>query len=208
MAGTDSWTISGTYLEACNCEAICPCRRIGGQAGGRSTYGVCMGALSWAVESGRAGGTDLSGLGAVMACRYDDDEPGSPWTFFLYVDERGDDDQRAALVDILTGARGGSPLEHFPWAWKESRFLGWRPVRIEIDHRPGRGWFRAGGKVAVRIRGPVADQAPVTCVIPGHHRSGSEDYADHLRVDEGPLSFDFSGRCAYESTFEYSSAEG
>ena len=82
---------------------------------------------------------DLSGLGAVMACRYDDDEPGSPWTFFLYVDERGDDDQREALVEILTGRRGGSPLEHFPWAWKESRFLGWRPVRIEIDHTPGGG---------------------------------------------------------------------
>lgn len=208
MADRDPWTISGTYLEACNCEAICPCRRIGGQAGGRSTYGVCMGALSWAVESGHAGDTDLSGLGAVMACRYDDDEPGSPWTFFLYIDERGDDDQRETLVEILTGARGGSPLKHFPWAWKEGRFLGWRPVRIEIDHSPGRGWFRAGERVEVRISGPVADQAPVTCVIPGHHRSGTEDYADRLRVDEGPLSFDLSGRCAYESTFEYSSVEG
>jgi len=208
MADRDPWTISGTYLEACNCEAICPCRRIGGQAGGRSTYGVCMGALSWAVESGHAGGTDLSGLGAVMACRYDDDEPGSPWTFFLYIDERGDNDQREALVEILTGDRGGTPLTQFPWAWKESWFLGWRPVRIEIDHSPGRGWFRAGGRVEVRIRGPVADQAPVTCVIPGHHRSGTEDYADLLRVDEGPLSFELSGRCAYESTFEYSSADG
>jgi hypothetical protein len=28
------WRVSGSYLEACNCEAICPCRRIGGRAGG------------------------------------------------------------------------------------------------------------------------------------------------------------------------------
>jgi hypothetical protein len=54
------WAISGTYLEACNCEAICPCRRIGGRGGGRSSYGVCMGALSWAVTDGHAGELELS----------------------------------------------------------------------------------------------------------------------------------------------------
>jgi hypothetical protein len=202
------WRISGSYLEACNCEAICPCRRTGGRPGGRSTYGICLGALSWAVERGSLGDVDLSGLGAVIACRYDDDEPGSPWTFFLYVDERGDARQREALVAILTGRLGGTPLEHFPWAWKESHFLGWRPVRIEIDHTPGRGWFRAGGRVEVRIRGPVEDQEPVTCVIPGHHRSGVEDRAELLRVDEAPLSYKLRGRCAFESTFDYSSASG
>jgi hypothetical protein len=192
MGGSAGWSIAGSYLEACNCDAICPCRRIGGTAGGRSTYGVCMGALSWLVERGHLGELDLYGLSAVIACRYDDDEPGSPWTFFLYVDERGDARQRDALVGILTGRLGGSALEHFPWAWN-------------IDHTPGRGWFRAGGRVEVRVRGPVEDQAPVTCVIPGHHRAGVEHRADLLRVDEAPLSYELSGRCAYESTFEYSS---
>src|SRR5690349_6261267 len=47
-----SWHIRGTYFESCNCDAICPCRRIDGQAGGRSTYGVCMGVLSWLIEDG------------------------------------------------------------------------------------------------------------------------------------------------------------
>src|SRR5439155_16263405 len=130
------WSLAGSYLEACNCEAICPCRRIGGRAGGRSTHGVCMGALSWAVIEGRAGDVDLSGLGAVLVARYDDDEPGSPWTFFVYVDERGDERQRQALADIFTGRLGGSAARHFPWAWKERRPLGWRPARLEIGHPP------------------------------------------------------------------------
>ena len=85
--------------------------------------------------------------------------------------------------------------------------LGWRPAPIEIEHTPRRGWFRAGGHVTVRVREPVADQEPVTCVIPGHDRSGSELYADLLHVEEGPLSFELSGKCAYQSTFEYSSAQ-
>jgi len=202
-----SWAISGTYLEACNCEAICPCRRIDGLAGGRSTHGVCLGALSWSVRDGHAGDIDLSGLGAVIAFRYDDDEAGSPWTFFLYVDERGDERQREAIVTIFTGTLGGTPERQFPWVWKESDLVGWRAARIEIDHTPRRGWFRAGGEVAVRVRGPAAELQQVTCVIPGHNRAGTELYADLLRVDEAPLAFEFRGMCGYESTFAYSSGD-
>ncbi|HSI31553.1 MAG TPA: DUF1326 domain-containing protein [Miltoncostaeaceae bacterium] len=205
MTGPLSWAISGTYLEACNCEAICPCRRIGGRAGGRSTYGECIGALSWAVGEGGVGDVDLAGLGAVMATRYHDDEPGSPWTFALFVDERGDGRQRQALADVLTGRLGGTPMRQFPWAFKASDPLGWRAAAIEIDHTPGRGWFRVGERVVLRVRGPVERQEPVTCLIPGHDRAGAELYADLLHVDEGPLAVDLAGRCAYEATFAYAS---
>jgi hypothetical protein len=199
-----SWEVSGTYLESCNCEAICPCRSVGGHRGGRSTYGICLGALSWAVQRGHLGDVDLAGLGTVMVMRYDDDEPGSPWTFFLYVDERGNERQRDALVRIFTGQEGGTPWRQFPWAFKASDMLGWRAAPIEIEHERRRGWFRVQDRVTLRIRGPVADQEPVTCLIPGHDREGEELVADVLHVDEGPLSFELSGNCAYESTFAYS----
>jgi hypothetical protein len=51
----------------------------------------------------------------------------------------------------------------------------------------------------------VEGQEPVTCGIPGHDRSGTELFADLLRVDESPIALELSGRCAYESTFDYSS---
>jgi hypothetical protein len=200
-----TWQLTGTYLESCNCEAICPCRTIGGHKGGRSTYGICLGALSWAIESGDVNGIDLAGLGVVLALRYDDDEPGSPWSFFLYVDERGDERQRKALEDVFLGRLGGTPQEQFPWVWKASDVLGVRAATIEIDHTPGKGWFRAGGTVEVRIREPVRDKETVTCVIPGHHRDGRELFADLLEVEDAPLDFELSGVCAYESTFSYSS---
>jgi hypothetical protein len=209
MADLLPWAISGSYLEACNCEAICPCRRIGGRSGGRSTYGECLGALSWAVAEGRAGDLELSGLGAVLVLRYSDDEPGSPWTFTLYLDQQAETPRQEALAKILLGELGGTPSVQFPWVFKDSNLLGWRPAAIEIDHTPGRGWFRVGEQVTVRIRGPVPDQEPVTCVIPGHHRSGTELYAERLEVrEEPPLSFELSGKCAYESSFEYSSDGG
>jgi hypothetical protein len=202
------WALAGTYLEACNCDAICPCRRIGGRAGGRSTTGVCTGALSWAIQEGWVGEVDLSGLGVVLACRYSDDEPGSPWTYALYVDDRGDERQRQALAAVFTGELGGTARTQFPWTWKSNRLLGVWPVPIQIDHTPGRGRFRAADHVTVRVSGPVEGQEPVSCVIPGHHRSGTELFAEVLRVDAGELAYELSGKCAYEATFSYSSAEG
>jgi hypothetical protein len=203
--GRTPWRVAGTYLESCSCDAICPCRRIGGRAGGRSTHGVCEGALSWAVERGHAGDVDLGGLAAVLALRYDDDEPGSPWDFALYLDGRADEPQRAALEAIFMGALGGTPLAQFPWVFKPSRRFAVRAVPIEVEHHARRGWFRAGDYVTVRVGDRVADQEPVTCVISGHHRRGEEHHGEELRVADGPLSFELSGRCAYQSTFDYGS---
>jgi hypothetical protein len=155
------------------------------------------------VEEGRAGNVDLAGMKAVLVSRYHDDEPGSPWTYALFVDAVGDDDQRKAMADILTGRLGGTPHEQFPWVFKEAHLLGVEALDIEIDHTPGRGWFRAPGRVEVRVREPVADQEPVTCIIPGHHRQGRELISESIDVDAGELAFSVSGRCAYESTFAY-----
>src|SRR5215217_2395470 len=92
-----SWRIRGSYFEACNCDPICPCRRIDGVMGGRSTHGICMGVLSWVIEEGVVDGVDVAGLPVALALRYSDDEPRSPWTYVLYLDERGTDEQREAL---------------------------------------------------------------------------------------------------------------
>jgi hypothetical protein len=199
------WRISGTYLEACNCDATCPCRRIGGRQGGRSTEGICLGSLSWHINEGEAGDTGLAGLRAVLANRYDDDEPESPWSFVLYIDDRANEAQREALEGIFLGRLGGTPQVQFPWVWKPSDLLAVRFVAIDIDHTPGRGWYRAGGQVTVRVREPLVDQETVTCVIPGHHRNGREVIAELLSVKDGPLDFELSGKCGYESTFDYSS---
>jgi hypothetical protein len=199
-----SYRVRGSYLESCNCDAPCPCRRIDGRLGGRSTDGVCAGALSWSIAEGSAGGVDLSGLGVVMATHYSDDVEGSPWSYAMFVDDRADDLQGQTLWWIFSGALGGTVLDHFPWAWKRSDPLGFESARIEIDHTPGRGWFRVGRKVEVRVSAPYAGPETVTCIIPGHERSGRELVVDELRVEAGLLAFEYRGVCAYESTFDYS----
>jgi len=203
MLSHEPWRISGTYLEACNCEAICPCRTIGDTRGGRSTYGDCLGALSWQIERGHVGEVDVAGLAVGLVFRYSDDEPGSPWTFVLYVDDHASPEQRSSLEEIFLGRRGGAALEQFPWARKPSTVVAVRPAEIEIDHSPERGWFRVRRFASVRIAGPVETDAAVTCAIPGYHQPGTELIAEELVAHDGPLRFEFSGRCGYTSRFDY-----
>jgi len=204
MAVATKWAIRGSYFESCNCDPICPCRRIDGVAGGRSTHGICTGVLSWLIEEGSAGETDLGGLAVAMALRYSDDEPGSPWSWVLYLDERGSEEQLEALEAIFTGRFGGDAEAHFPWVWKASHLLAVRAVAIDVDHTPRRQWLRVRDHVTVRIRDRFADTAAVTCVIPGHDRDGEELVTDELWVDDDGLSFEVSGVCGYASTFSYS----
>ncbi|HEY7421910.1 MAG TPA: DUF1326 domain-containing protein [Gaiellaceae bacterium] len=204
MAVATAWHIRGSYFESCNCDPICPCRRIDGVTGGRSTHGVCAGVLSWLIEDGAAGGTDLSGLAVVLAIRYDDDEPGSPWSWILYVDERASEGQHEALEAIFTGRLGGDAETHFPWAWKASELLAVRRVGIEVDHARRRQRLRIRDHVTVRIRDRYSGEESVTCVIPGHDRGGEELVAEELRVDDAALSFDYTDTCGYAATFDYS----
>ena len=198
-----SWNIRGTYFESCNCDAICPCRKINGVPGGRSTHGECIGVLSWLITEGRVDDVDLSGLPVALAIRYDDDEAGSPWTWILYLDEDASDEQSAALEGIYTGRLGGDADTHFPWAWKASELVAVRRVNIEVDHTRRRHWLRIRDRVSVRIRGAYPGDETVTCVIPGHDTPGEELIADHLVVEDGPISLSYQGNCAYGTTFAY-----
>jgi hypothetical protein len=198
-----SWHLEGSYFESCNCIAICPCRRIDGKPGGRSTFGECLGVLSWVIEHGRADDVSLDGARVAMATRYHDDEPGSPWTFVLYIDEDTDAAGRDAIERIYTGKLGGDALQHFPWAWKDATCLAVRPAAIEVSHEPRRQWLRVRDRVSVRIRGEWPGAETVTCVIPGHDEPGKELVADELRVSDAPLEFAFEGNCGYAARFDY-----
>lgn len=199
------WRIAGAYFESCNCEAICPCRMIGGIRGGRSTYGICYGVLSWRVDEGHANGVDLSGLHFALVTQYDDDEPGSPWRLVLHVDERGDERQREALRSIILGELGGDDVLRLPWVRKPSEVFDVRVSPITLTHGAGGHELRIGRAVELRASREVEAEAEVRCGIPGYHEPGVELYADVLAVDDDPFAYELRGNCAFASGFDYSS---
>jgi hypothetical protein len=199
-----SWRIAGSYFESCNCDAVCPCRRVDGVPGGRSTHGVCMGLLSWVIAEGAADGVGLDGLAVALVFSYSDDAPGSPWTWFLYLDATATGEQRDVLEAIFRGRLGGDAEAHFPWTWKSADAVAVRSVDIDVHHVRRRQRLRIRDHVSVRIRDRYETGSTVSCVIPGHHRPGEELVTEHLSVHEDAgLVFEHSGVCGYATTFDY-----
>jgi hypothetical protein len=192
-----SFHVRGAYFESCNCEAICPCRMIGGVPGGRSTYGVCYGVLSWAIEEGSVGAVDVAGLAAALVYSYDDDEASSPWTLALHLDSRADESQHRALEWLFLEG-----LRQLPWIRKARHLIGVQTSTIEIDGAS----VRVGMTIAASASRRVETKVPVACGIPGYDRAGHELYADELRVDDEPFSWELQGNCAYAGDFDYRSS--
>lgn len=196
------WRVAGPYVEACNCEAICPCRVVGGRDGRRATYQLCQFAIAWTVVEGHYASVDLSGLGVVMAGYWDEDEAGTPWRVVLYVDSGADEAQSTALADIFLGRAGGTPANNYAGAIRE--VLGVHKARIDISHAKGSQRIRAGDAVEVRARAPYPQSETVACGVPGLDRPGQELVHEVLRVADPALEFEFHGRCGFATDFDYS----
>ena len=63
--------------------------------------------------------------------------------------------------------------------------------------------LRVGDAVEVSARRAVPTEETVSCIVPGHHRPGSELYADKHAVREAPFEWELVENCAFTSTFDY-----
>lgn len=195
-----AWEVSGSYYEACNCEAVCPCRRHGDRQGGRSTYETCDFVLSWMLEEGHADGRDLSGLSTVLVGSYSDDEPGSPWRVALFVDETADEDRQRDLADIFLGRIGGDTHRLYGRLIQDVSVI--RPAAIRLVHEPGRWCIGVSTFIEVRSTVGASTQGPVSCWT-SDHLPGAELISDVVIVATPPFEWSLRERCAFESPFVY-----
>ena len=114
-----------------------------------------------------------------LAIRYSDDEPGSPWSWILYLDAKATRERQAALEAIFSGELGGDATTHFPWAWKASERLAVRSVAIDVAHTRRPHWL----------------------MIRDHE--GEELITDWRSVSDGALAFSYRGVCGYTTSFHY-----
>ncbi|HEX4819689.1 MAG TPA: DUF1326 domain-containing protein, partial [Acidimicrobiales bacterium] len=196
-----AWSVDGTYFEACSCLPICPCRQVGGRDGGRSTFGVCDFALSWWIRRGYSGEVDLTDRKVVMVGSYNDDEPSSPWTVALLIDDEADLAQHAALADIFLGRVGGTPSRNYSPAIQTVAGVSTAVVRLDHNRRHWRIWV--GGRVDVAADEEVHSDELVACGIPGLDQPGQEVRATTLRADVEPLVWEWSDRCGFATNFAY-----
>jgi hypothetical protein len=198
MTDQMQFAISGSYYEACNCDAICPCRRVNGAAGGRSSYGNCDFLLNWNIVTGHFGDTDLGGVPVALAGRYHDDEPGSPWSVHIYIGHAASDEQLDALAQIFQGKAGGN----LGFTSEIANVLGVRRANIAFGHEAGAEYVTVDSVAASHVDTGIGFDGTVSCGIPGHENPGTE-YVCSLRVDEPELAFAYRERCGFATNFAY-----
>jgi hypothetical protein len=142
---------------------------------------------------------------SALAIRYDDDEPGSPWTMVLHVDSRANAQQHAALEDVFLGRLGGPRVGVLPWVRKASQLVGVRSSPIELEPEGDGYRLLVGDAARLRATRLAAPDSAVRCGIPGYDEPGRELVAEELAVHDEPFDYELAENCAYTSRFAYTS---
>ncbi len=121
----ESWKLSGSYFESCNCDVACPCVFLS-----PPTTGDCGVLMAWHIEKGQSGSASLDGLNVALAIHSPGPMTKVKWDVALYIDERATQAQRDALTKIFGGQAGGEPAALGPFVGK---LLGVKAVRIDYE---------------------------------------------------------------------------
>lgn len=196
-----AWTVNGTYMEACNCEAVCPCFFFS-----PPTDGECTVLVGWRVEDGSFGDVSLAGLNAALLAYAPGNMKDGNWKVALYVDERADESQREALTGIFSGQAGGHISALGPLI---GEVLGVRPAKISFDGQGKSFKLNVEGLGQAEIEG-LSGQGDGPVQVSGHPLAispgvpGTVAHSSVLSFSDHGISCDVSGKTAMFAPFHYS----
>ncbi|MBZ0253558.1 MAG: DUF1326 domain-containing protein [Candidatus Methylomirabilis sp.] len=198
------WSIEADYVQACNCDAGCPC-----EFQAPPTLGYCEGMGAWKIRKGAYGAVDLAGLCFGFAAHWPKPlhEGGGTGAFFL--DDRASPKQRDALERIVTGAAGGMPFEVLLQTFSKTHAP--REVPFVFEGKGRTRSVRMGDAVVVGvepIRNPVTGATEDVAI---DHKTGfvfqkaDVVLAREMTVAAGDLRFSWPGKGGFVSKVKYAS---
>jgi hypothetical protein len=128
---SDQWIVQATTFANCNCLINCGC-----QFNMPTSYGFCNFVMAGHIDEGNFNGTALNGLNYACIFAFPGEIAEGNGRQLIVVDERADEDQRAALQKILSGQAGEAGSNHFSvFSRMCSELLAteYLPIEIEVD---------------------------------------------------------------------------
>jgi hypothetical protein len=99
-----SWSLTGSYVETCSCELMCPCNLSFDHG---ATYDFCRVSLIFDIREGEVDGTDIGGLKVAVVADTPKVMTEGNWRLGVFVDENASDEQMEKLVQVFSGQLGG-----------------------------------------------------------------------------------------------------
>lgn len=196
----EEWRVSGIYMEACNCEAACPCVMLS-----PPTSGECTVLLGWHIEKGQFGQVSLDGLNAALAAHSPGPMTQVKWKVALYLDERADPAQKDRLAKIFSGQAGGPPGALVPLI---GEVLGVKSAAIELRAQGRQRGLRIGDVAEADIEALAGQDGkdvtisnhPFTAVPGSPAVVARSSRASYHNLG---LALEVSGKNGFYSPFEY-----
>jgi len=197
------WNIKSDYVETCNCDYGCPCN-----FSGFPTYGSCQTLILFHIRSGSYGDTKLDGLDFITALSWPKAIHEGNGTAQLFVTNKAGQDQRQALISIVSGqAKGDGPFALFAGTFKyflEPQFV---DINANIDGK--KSGFSVPEVMDVQIESftnPVTGEEQDTKVqLPKGFiwKLAEAAKSKIMRITTQSLNFDHTGQNAYYSVVDY-----
>ena len=137
------YKLEGAMLEACTCNAICPCW-IGEDPDG----GTCDGTIAWHFDKGEIDGVDVSGLTFAVLLHIPDNALAGNWRVVACVDDKATDEQEKAILDVYTGEKGGPVAD---MAQLIGEVIAVERMPITFDLTEGKGELKIGDSLDADI---------------------------------------------------------
>jgi hypothetical protein len=99
-----AWNLTGSYVETCSCELMCPCNLSFDHG---ATYDFCRVTLVFNIREGQVEGVDIAGRRVVLIADTPKVMTDGNWRLGVYVDEQASEEQFAKLVQVFSGQLGG-----------------------------------------------------------------------------------------------------
>jgi hypothetical protein len=202
MSDRIPWRITGTWLEACNCNFGCPCN-----FDGFPTLGNCEGTVGFQIDKGSHGQTSLDGLAVAAAVKWPKAIHDGNGKAAIFIDERASEAQRNALIRILTAQDGGMPWEIL--AATLTDLIGPKFVPITFHANGAQSRLAVDG-IDVQLepfRNPVTGEVaePHTVLPQGFiFRDGLVCKSAKNVSKTGGVEYDWTGKNAYYARIEWS----
>jgi hypothetical protein len=138
----DTWSIEGAWFKNCNCDPGCPC-----DFNQAPTTGQCEGIIGMRIDKGHFGDVPLDGVKFVSAAYWPGRLDEGDGHIVPIIDEAADEDQRQAILTILSGQAGGTIFEIFAAICPHVREPIFAPIEFEFDIESRKGRLKVGDMV-------------------------------------------------------------
>jgi hypothetical protein len=99
-----AWNLTGSYIETCSCELMCPCNLSFDHG---ATYDYCRVTLVFVIKQGDVDGTDIAGRTVAIIADTPKVMTDGNWRLGVFVDDGAKDEQFDKLVKVFSGQLGG-----------------------------------------------------------------------------------------------------